>query len=294
MARRSGLMLILVGLMLAGLTSVLVMSITRQATEASHSPIRQVALVTATRDILDQTTIPADALAIKAFPADFAPTGAIGSPDQIVGKIANGFIPKDQVVVAGQLVNMFPPANLSDRVPPGKVAIWLAMPDLLAGAAVVKPGDRLDILLSVPLAATGTEQGQDGNPTGGASSYTAGLSTQTTLQNVEVFRIGQDELNLKTAPPPGQPGVPNPAAAPQQGRANQPGPNAKAISFLVDHQDAVIIKFIKDSGGTIDLVMRSTEDQRVVRTDAVTMDSLVERFRFRVPQTITPPQAGVR
>ena len=53
-------------------------------------------------------------------------------------------------------------------------------------------------------------------------------------------------------------------------------------------------KFIKDSGGTIDLVLRSTEDQQVVRTDAMTMDSLVERFRYRVPQPITAPPTGMR
>jgi hypothetical protein len=52
----------------------------------------------------------------------------------------------------------------------------------------------------------------------------------------------------------------------------------------------VIIKFVKDSGGTIDLVLRSTEDQQVVRTEAVTMDNLVERFRFRVPQRVAPQQ----
>jgi len=85
-------------------------------------------------------------------------------------------------------------------------------------------------------------------------------------------------------PPPAPPGQPNTPPPPPS--ASQPGPNAKTISVLVDHQDALIIKFIKDGGGTIDLVLRSSEDQQVVRTDAVTMDSLVERFRFRVPQPV--------
>jgi len=287
MAHRSGLMLIVGGLVLAGLTSLMVIGLVQQSTAARNAPIRQVALVTATRDIVDQTTIPPDALIVKAFPADFAPTGAIADVNQAIGKLANGFIPKDQVVVAGQLTPVQPPANLSERVPPGKVAIWLPMPDLLAGAGVVKPGDRLDILLSVSIAGGGGDQPEGGRQGGG-------LSTQTTLQNIEVFRIGQEELNLKVAPPPAPAGAPNPNAPPTQPRANQPGPSAKAISFLVDHQDAVIIKFIKDSGGTIDLVLRSTEDQQVVRTDAMTMDSLVERFRYRVPQPIQAQQAGVR
>jgi pilus assembly protein CpaB len=291
MPRRTGPILSLLGLLLAGLTSVLVMGIARQANEASRGQVRQVALVAAAKDILDQTPITPDMLVVKAFPADFAPAGAVASPDQVVGKIANGFVAKDQIVVAGQLGLAEPPANVSDRVPPGKVAIWLPMPDLMASAGVIKPGDKLDILLSVPLTAA------NGNPNDQPSDVvlTSGLSTQTTLQNIEVFRIGQEELNLKPAPQPSQPAVPNPSAAPPQpSKASQPGPSSRSISFLVDHQDAVVIKFIKDSGGTIDLVLRSTEDTRVIRTDAVTMDSLVERFRFRVPQTVAQQQPAAR
>ena len=47
--------------------------------------------------------------------------------------------------------------------------------------------------------------------------------------------------------------------------------------------EAKLVKFIKDSGGTIDLALRSSEEERIVRTDAVTVDSFSERFRFRVP-----------
>ena len=58
------------------------------------------------------------------------------------------------------------------------------------------------------------------------------------------------------------------------------------IGFLVDHQDALIIKFIKDAGGTIDLVLRSIEDQQVVRTDAVTMDSPGGTVPLPLPQSV--------
>ncbi len=33
----------------------------------------------------------------------------------------------------------------------------------------------------------------------------------------------------------------------------------------------------------MDLVVRSAEEQEIVRTDPVALDSLIERFRFRVP-----------
>jgi pilus assembly protein CpaB len=292
---RTGLFLILAGIALAAITTLLIIRVVNQATEASRSGIRQVAVVTTTKDILDQTPITADGLVVRAFPADFAPTGALGSIDQAVGKFANGFIAKDQILVAGQLAPAQRSANLSDRVPTGKVAVWLPMPELLVSAGILRPGDHVDILLSIALSG--------GNTTGAAN----GVSTQTTLQNVEVFRLGQQEVNLSVpanSTPRGQvsaagqqpaqtgqpaPGQGAPAAGGQPGQAANQGAQAasnRVIGFLVDHQDAVMIKFIKDSGGTIDLVLRSADEPDVIRTDAITLDSMTDRFRFRVPQQV--------
>jgi pilus assembly protein CpaB len=283
--QRTGLVLMLVGILLAGVVTLLVIRLVNQATEAGRSQIRQVAVVTSTKDIPDQTVITGEGLLVKPFPVDFAPSGALGSMDQVVGKFANGFIAKDQVIVAGQITPTRRSPILSDRVPMGKVAIWLPMPELMGAANVLKVGDHVDILLSIPMGGAG------GSGTG------SGLSTQTTLQDVEVFRLGYEEINLAqstTIGPSAQPpaaGQPKPGTGPATLNTGPPdAQNApasqKAIGFLVDHQDAVIIKFIKDSGGTIDLVLRSSEEEQVVRTEAITMDSVVDRFRFRIPQSV--------
>jgi hypothetical protein len=46
----------------------------------------------------------------------------------------------------------------------------------------------------------------------------------------------------------------------------------------------------------VDLALRSSDEERIVRTDAVTVDSIAERFRFRVPQEVRsePNVAGVQ
>jgi hypothetical protein len=107
------------------------------------------------------------------------------------------------------------------------------------------------------------------------------LSTQTTLQNVEVYRVGDNELGQPAASAPAQNG-----GAATSTTANT---GARSIGLLVNHQDAVTIKFVKDSGGTIDLVTRSKDDQQVGPTNGVTLDSLTDRFRFRVPQPVVRP-----
>ncbi len=280
MRKRAGLLLIATGVAFAGLAAVLVMGIARQATEASHAQVRQVAVVTAKQDIFQDSLVTADSLEVTSFPADFAPAGAFSTVDDVVGKYAKGFIPKGQIVVAGQLDLAKASPNLSDRIPAGMVVSWLPMPDVLVSQGALHPGDRVDILLTAPMkaAADGSDRGPDS------------LSTQTTLQNVEVYRVGDDELDQPTQ------SAPQTSQNPAQSLTGTPSSTTTAragtaIGFLVDHQDAVTIKFVKDSGGTVDLVMRSQDDQQVVPTDGVTLDSLADRFRFRVPQSVARTDA---
>jgi pilus assembly protein CpaB len=144
------------------------------------------------------------------------------------------------------------------------------MPDLLAGQVGFKPGDRLDILLSLKLSQAAAAAGITADS--GGSSSGSGMSTQTTLQNIEIFAIGEQA----------QAGV----QASSGGVSARTSASAQPLALLVDHQDAIIIKYIKDSGGTIDFALRSSDEERIVRTDAVTVDSIAERFRFRVPQEV--------
>src|SRR4051794_39654332 len=144
MKRRGALALMALGILLAGGASVLVLGIARQANEASRAVIPQVYVVMAAREIPDQTMVTPDALVVRPFPADFAPANAIATPDLAVGKFAVATIYKDQILLQGHVSIAKRESSLSDRVPAGKVVVWLPMPDLIAGQIGFKPGDRLD------------------------------------------------------------------------------------------------------------------------------------------------------
>jgi pilus assembly protein CpaB len=291
--RRSGIILISVGLVLAIISAIAVIGIARQATAASQAQVRQVSVVVSARDIPDQTLITADALTIKAFPADFAPPGAYSTTGDLVGKYSKGFVPSGQIIVAGQAIQAPQTNNMSDRIPAGFVVVWLPQPALSAG--ILKPGDHVDVLLTESLSGgtTNTASSTDKSSTSNAATG-SGMSTQTTLQNIEIYRIGDDELGVP--PPTTQPVDVTSAGNSLPGSSSsQPQPQPKpqttttnsAIGLLVDHQSAVVMKFIKDSGGTIDLVTRSQDDAQIVRTDGVTLDALSDQFNFRVPTTKT-------
>src|SRR4051794_2920165 len=192
MKRRGALALMALGVLLAGAASVIVLGIARQAGEVSRSVIPQVYVVMAAREIPDQAQVTPDALVVRPFPADFVPANALPTPDQAVGKFAVGTIYKDQILLQGHVSTAKRSPSMSDRVPPGRVVVWLPMPDILQGQIGFRPGDRLDILLSLPLSQVSTTAPADGAaaPTGQANGK-LGNSTQTTLQNVEIFAIGE-------------------------------------------------------------------------------------------------------
>jgi pilus assembly protein CpaB len=262
MKRRGALALMALGILLAGAASVIVLGIARQAGEASKTVMPQVYVVMAVREIPDQAVVTPDALVVRPFPADFAPVGAISQPEQAVGKFAVGTIYRDQIVMNGHVSTGKRVSTMSDKVPPGRVVVWLPMPELLAGQIGFRPGDRLDILLTLKLIQS--QLGEENK-----SNVSQGMSTQTTLQNVEIFALGEQP----------QTGV----QASSSGVSARTSSGGQPLALLVDHQDAIIIKYIKDSGGTIDFALRSSDEERIVRTDAVTVDSIAERFRFRVP-----------
>jgi pilus assembly protein CpaB len=260
----------LAGLMLASLAALLVLGMAQQAQQQALAQVKQVYLVTATRDIPENTAISPDMVAVRAFPADFAPAGAVATVEEITGKYAVSKLFKDSVLLRAQLSGSKKARDVASNLPPGKVAFWLPFPDLIASTGGVKPGDRIDVLLTVNL--------------GGGEKEKKSQSTQTTLQNVEVFSVGTVEQAVNSGAAAGNAAADSAAANAGGGR----GGSGKAIVLLLDHQDAVILKFIKDAEGTIDLVLRSADDAQIVRTDGVTSDVLVDRFKFRVPLTAAP------
>jgi pilus assembly protein CpaB len=130
---------------------------------------------------------------------------------------------------------------------------------MLESTGAVQAGDHVDIMITLPVSGT-IDLPSNGAPAQGRPGDRS-IVSQATLQNVTVYNTG-----LWT-----------PQAGAAAAAAAQP---VKVITFIVDHQEALILKYIKDSGGTIDLVIRSAKDTNPVATDPVSLDYLVDLFRF--------------
>lgn len=271
MRKRSGTLIILLGLVIALVAGLLVLSFTRQAAAQATAQVRQVYVVIAARDIAEGTAVSSESLTIQPFPADFVPEGAIPAPEQAVGKFTVTRITKGQIVLGNQLSATKRSGNLALSVPSGKVAIALPMTDLMSTNGAVKPGDRVDILLTINLAEL---QAKDPSAAAAASNQGSGRNpvTQATLRNVEVLVVGEVDTGAQSS---------GSTIGTTSGQRS-----VSAVIVLVDAQEALILKYAKDSGGVIDLALRAPEDNAVVKTNPVTIDYLFERFDFRRPGPI--------
>ena len=268
MRKRTGTFIMLAGIALAFVAGLMVLAITRQAAAQSTAQVKQVLVVMAARDIPEGTPVSADALTVQAFPDGFVPDGAIPAPEQAVGKYTVTQITKGQIILVSQLSVNKRAGEVAKSVPAGKVAVALPMTDLMSSAGALKPGDHVDVLLTLNL----KEVTANGQPAGGGSGSDKNIVTQTTLQNVEILSVGE----VDTASSGNSSGSGSPVG----------GKRDPAIIVLLDHQDALVLKYAKDSGGVIDLALRAPDDTAQVKTDTVTIDLMFERFNYRRPAPI--------
>jgi pilus assembly protein CpaB len=278
--RRIGIIIMVAGLVVAVLAAWLVFMVAQRSRPpaAAVQTVPQVFVVMAVQDVEPGRPIPADAVALKAFPKAFTPPGALATLEELTGKYATSRLTRDQIVLASQISATRPAIYLTDSIPVGKVALWMPLPALLAQADMLRAGDKVDVLLSLvppapPPVAGGAAEIRPAN----------GLTTQTTLQNVELLFVGTPAGQAA----PTEPGATSAPAggATATGSAGQaqsaaPAVGATMVLVVVDPQDAVVAKFVKDSGGTVDFVMRSREPQNLPRTVAVNASTLDDRFTF--------------
>jgi pilus assembly protein CpaB len=79
--------------------------------------------------------------------------------------------------------------------------------------------------------------------------------TQTAIQNLEVVQVLGP-----TAQDPGR---------------------ARALTFVVDHQVALFLKYLRDSQASIEFAVRSRSENDVIRTQSVNVQVLQDTFGFR-------------
>jgi len=179
------------------------------------------------------------------------------------------------------------------------------LPRLLSVAYAVQPGDRVDVLACFwvyemdkdfqsrlpnkigyidPQNPSKPVEGLAGRPVvapGGVPGVEAPAEPQLprmvcqwTVQNARVLGLGDWGVPvIAPTPAPGGGPTPTPAAA-----------LPTVATLEVEPQDALVLKYARETGAQIDLVLRAAGDKESrFSTEAVTLQYLFERFRVALP-----------
>lgn len=270
---RTAIVFILLGLLAAVAAAAVVFFLTStvrapSGPTASTTPQATVTtrdVIIATTDIPANSVISSTQVVTAAYPIDLIPGDAITNIGDVISTTARMNILSRQILQRGQFIAAGGGTGASVNIAAGKVLVAFPATDMLNSTGAVQAKDKVDILLSIPISGT-TRLDAGSAVSAQVEPGTTTLVTQGTLQNIEVYSVGFWS-------PPGQQAQ---TSAQQQQAAN----SLKVITFIVDHQEALILKFVKDSGGTIDLAVRSAQDTNTIETDPVTIDYLVDLFGF--------------
>lgn len=271
--KRIGIILAMLGVLVAIGTGYYVYETSQRAEELDRQ-LPKVEVVVAIADLAERAPVPAAAVEARRVPEGMVPLGAATNLDQVVGKFPLTPIYKNEIVNNSKLADSAGKTGPAFTLKPGMVAYTYAGTDLLNATGAIRAGDRVDMLLSLnlpkgPGGTTATTAPQSGAQQTQQTSYYTGpgvsfpVVSQTFMQNLEVIRVGS-----------------------YAGAAAQGDANSKQVTFEVSHQDALILKWAKDAGGTIDLVLRHPSDKEPVDTEAVTGPYIFKKFKFQLADPI--------
>ena len=305
MATRRGTILIIAGIILAIGTAAIAFILLQTGGQEPTPPPQAtpeeeptITVVRAAQEIPAYSEITADAVVTWEVPysALADQPGLMEDPQDVIGQRAirtirrTEFITADLLFDESRLLELGYDASLN--IPPGRVAMAFQTTRLAAVAGAVQSGDFVDLLISYWLVDTEQEVGEPAEGEGGEEE-TYILLAQLMLQDVEVYRVGAWGIPLPEREveeeAPEEEGAPAEEQGPEEEEAPEEAPlpppaEAKVmLTLLLDQQDALVLKFARESGATIDLVLRGREDHNEVRTETVSIEYIMTRFDITVP-----------
>ncbi len=257
--RRVGRILIVLGVALGLITFLAAMIILPQLSSSGGPVVKTTKVVVAQQNIASRAPVPRAALTVVEWPDDEVPAGAFTDPDLASkDKLSKTNIAIGQVVLSSMVIEKKNEekrkgigSDASYIVPAGKVAVAFPLSMLSGVASALKDGDTVDLLVSYELVpAPGQAQ----------TGVTRRQITQLTMQDVEILRVGPWN---------------QPAAA-----DGAPSKDANVLTLLVNPQDALVLKFLRETSADVQFALRAAGDHQVYKTDAVIIEYVDQRFNF--------------
>ena len=278
---------------------------------AKPKPVQTVPVLIANETIPPRTYVTSDNVKtlfiITNWPVDIAPAGILSEPGATLDHVVVGGMEKGTPVFMSDLSSLTTQGQtgLSIEIPTNMEAVSIPITQVNAVGGAIAPGDFVDLLVSIkvdpnslvptnaalvsatPAAGSAAQPTPTPKPTatpaagpaaaapaGGASNEAASLLTLTTLQHVKVVAVGQqlDTPKVDTSTSKGS------AAA--SSSTNTAAPTT--LTLLLSPQDALIVKYARDSGAMIDLALRRYDDQSPFATKGVDLQYFLDHYGYHL------------
>jgi pilus assembly protein CpaB len=216
----------------------------RAAVESEAATVATLRLPVAARQLEVGSQLTANDYLLKDFPLDLVPITAISSTVDLENKTLIIPVAQGSTFHPSQFLGA-KTTVVSQQIEAGYVALAFPVADLLSQSNIIQDGDAIDLLLTIDV------------PSNDAEAAPA-KSTLITVQNIKVLQVLREaaQEEASSAPP-------------------------TALLLRVTPADAVMIKFVKDSGGVIDFTLRSTIDQNTYQVSPITFEEFSQRYNIR-------------
>lgn len=288
--RRSGKLLIILGVVLAAVAFGGIYVMMNRTTEPVEAPeVFTVPVVVAAMDIPARTVLMAENVTVKEMPIDMVPPLAVTEVMSATGSIAMTDIYADQILLHSMLADEETGSNLIPalNVPEGMVAMAVPINEISGVGEALRIGDHVDIIGSLYLI--------EHDAINWSNAEYPEYSAQFTIQNVEILHLGS------WAPPmPDETASDGSASSGLMGGggATASGTTCEPLNIailLLDRQDALVMKFLLDMNDyearqAFTFILRGVQDEYgSYTTEAVNQEYMTQRFKFARPPFLLPP-----
>jgi Flp pilus assembly protein CpaB len=274
MNRRRGVLWLSAGLILALLAAgISYFAFQRIITQQQATTVEEKStqtVVVAKQLINERAVVRLNDISTEERPIEEVPSGAVFKTEDVVGRIANRSIPPGQVLLTQSLVESFSSTgieatdittdtvNFNEALGENRVAYAMPATDQLSMEGILLPGDHVDLLFSTDV--IGEQEGAGGK----VSIYG--------IQDLEILQIIYQPPPVEEESKEGEPKPPPTSAL-----------IPKTLILAIEPQDSAVLKYAVDSQALINLALRSTDNRRIFEVDAVTINTIAERYRFTAP-----------
>lgn len=283
--KRTNRLILLIGVLLAAVAFVGIIVVFNNQSGGGQKPVETANVVVAARDIKLGDAITSDMVGTKQIPLAEKKPDEFSNPGEVAGQVARTDIAKDAFLTQSMFAGTGAPSIAKD-LPAGMLAIAVKVDAITGVGTLILPGDRVDVVITIPIQLTLVNQGADPSapPAFVEPPSLKDLSSKLILQNVEVRAV----LGASAGTAPASAGGTTAQAPTDLSTVEQVvilGVTPQQAEVIENLQQRAAIKSPDGALLNITLVLRSPKDKDApdVKTTGIILKTLITDYGVLPP-----------